>query len=322
MTTAIAKAAPRRSSDAGETLDAAFDLIEARVLTAISWLRGRATAAELAPLITGAPETVTAAIAADAKLAAEAIATDVNVAYLDAGANAAAVIGAAVDTPGTFAATSSPAVARMQAADLALVQGFTAEQVAVVRDALVVGLQRGDNPIAIARAIEDVVGLTAQQSAWVTSYRRALETNDFSALERKLRDKRSDRSVRRAAMAGTPLPQAQIDSMVARYRDAAIRLRAQTIARTEALRAVHQGQQDAIEAAIARGDLSLDQVAFTWIATKDRRTRPSHWAMHGQVRPWGEPFVSGDDHLLWYPCDPAAPASETVNCRCTRVFSF
>lgn len=324
MNLAIAKSTPKRSSDAGGLLDAATSAIELRVVTSFAWMREQLGAATLAPLVAnGDVDAALATVADTAGRAAEAIATDANVAYIGAGAEAAGVIGTATSTPGTFSPTSSPAVARMQAADLTLVQGLTAEQVETVRAALVDGLRSGENPLAVARRIEGAIGLTPTQAGWVDNYRRSLEQGSASALDRELRDKRSDRSVRRAASAdGKPLTAKQIDTLVDRYRANVLRYRAQTIARTEALRAVHQGQEDAIAAAIAAGDLTADQVAFTWLATKDKRTRPSHWEMHGQVRAYGEPFLSGDGNLLRYPGDPEAPASDVICCRCSRVFSF
>jgi hypothetical protein len=38
--------------------------------------------------------------------------------------------------------------------------------------------------------------------------------------------------------------------------------------------------------------------------------------MNGQLRAFGEPFLSGNGFELAYPGDANAPGSETINCRC------
>lgn len=53
----------------------------------------------------------------------------------------------------------------------------------------------------------------------------------------------------------------------------------------------------------------------TWKSTLDDRVRDTHRAANGQVRFANEPFLIGAA-LLQYPCDPAAPPEETINCRC------
>lgn len=53
-----------------------------------------------------------------------------------------------------------------------------------------------------------------------------------------------------------------------------------------------------------------------WSAVLDSRTRPDHVALSGERVPVNEAFhISGE--ALRYPHDPAASASETINCRCT-----
>ena len=70
--------------------------------------------------------------------------------------------------------------------------------------------------------------------------------------------------------------------------------------------------QQAIDAGVVD---AADVVGVWWTAT-DERVRPSHSFMHQQERPFGEPFVSGNGNNLRFPGDPAAPASDTINCRC------
>ena len=65
------------------------------------------------------------------------------------------------------------------------------------------------------------------------------------------------------------------------------------------------------------GDLHPDLLTNEWHTAKDERVRSSHRSMHGQQRGFDQPFVSGSGHTLRFPGDPDAPASETVQCRCS-----
>lgn len=90
--------------------------------------------------------------------------------------------------------------------------------------------------------------------------------------------------------------------------------RAQTVARTETLGAVNAGvYRAAVLDAEQRGDVAPFK---TWIATDDKRTRPTHNAADGQRTLMSEPFRVGGAALL-FPGDPRGPAQEVINCRCT-----
>ena len=104
--------------------------------------------------------------------------------------------------------------------------------------------------------------------------------------------------------------------MVGRYRERYLRFRAETIARTEALRAVHQSSEEAYRQAVDQGQLDPGALVRTWITAADERVRGSHRAMMGQQRGFDETFTSGVGNRLRFPGDPNAPASETVRCRC------
>ena len=87
------------------------------------------------------------------------------------------------------------------------------------------------------------------------------------------------------------------------------RNRATTVARTETLGAFNAGRSD----------------MFTVLAA-DTRTRKSHREADGQRVPVGMPFTVGADEelnlvgvQLMQPGDPAGPANEVINCRCTTL---
>lgn len=92
--------------------------------------------------------------------------------------------------------------------------------------------------------------------------------------------------------------------------------RAKTVARTEVHSAYAGGLYDAF-AMLVESDPETDYV-LRWLATEDDRTRPTHRAVDGVTTPYGMPFTVGG-FPLFYPGDPAGPASEVINCRCTAL---
>ena len=210
------------------------------------------------------------------------------------------------------------AVDHMREERLRFIREFTDSQRDATRAALVDGIERGLNPIEQARNFRSSVGLTARQQEAVINYRHLLERageGDSEALTRQLRDRRFDPTVRRAVASRVPLSQAQIDRMVERYRERYIKYRAEVIGRTEALRAVHAGNDEAYRQAIDEGVINLDELQRTWVTARDERVRETHRAAGGQVRGINEPFIVGGAQMR-YPGDPQGPARETIQCRC------
>lgn len=228
-----------------------------------------------------------------------------------------------LDVVVTYDGTNERAVAQLRANRARMVQGLREEARDAITDVLVEGTSQGLNPRQQAQGIRDSIGLTPKQAEWVRSYRRRLETLDRGALGMELRDARYDGTVDKAIKAGKPLTAKQVDKMVERYYQRALRYRAEVIARTEALRAVNAGSHEMYQQAVEDGTLDADLLVYTWHAGSAPRTRESHIAMRGQKRAHGQPFTSGNGYSLRYPGDPDAPASEVANCRCavsTRVF--
>ncbi len=227
-----------------------------------------------------------------------------------------------------FDQTNTRAVQAMRSNQLRLVTNFTEQQRRATQAALLDGIQRGENPREIARAFRNSIGLTEQQERWVRNYERQLRDLDRGALARELRDSRFDRTVRGAIDRGEPLTQAQVDKMVDQYRKRALKLRSETIARTEGLRVAHEGTDEMYRQAIESGQLQPDQLIRIWSTAGDHRVRDfgagaqtSHRTMHGQERLVGEPFVSGAGNLTLHP-GSFGVAEDDINCRClvqTRI---
>lgn len=268
--------------------------------------------------------------------AATSFSNDIAKSFAFSAEEAATFLSGALKTIVAFDQFNERAVNLMRQNRLELVKAFTDEQVQVVRDVITNGIARGTNPIAMAREFRDSIGLTPRQAQYVQNYRDALErVHDVqsmgpteaertrqSALGRELRDGRSDRSVRNAIADEAPLPSKQIDSMVERYRQNFIAYRAEVIARTEGLRAVHQGVEEMFAQVLDSGDVPSEFVTRIWNTAGDERVRPAHVFMDGQTVGVDEPFVDGDGNELAYPGDPNAPPETTLQCRCvvsTRI---
>jgi len=221
----------------------------------------------------------------------------------------------------SFDQTNTRAVAMMQANKLRLVREFTAEQIRASRQALLRGIEEGLNPVEQARAFRASIGLTAKQEAAVANYKSLLKLVGSSkasaraAISRALRDGRYDRTVLAAARDGIPLEASQIERMAERYRERMVKYRSETIARTEAMRSVNQGNAEMYQQAVNSGALNKDEIKRKWVSAKDERVRASHARLHGTIRGMDEVWL-GDDGPLRYPGDPDAPASETIRCRC------
>lgn len=249
--------------------------------------------------------------------------------FHDAGVHEAAELaiqmGPAVPTVSiSFNPEDARAASVMADATLNFIREFTDKQREATRQALTAALTSGEGIQGAARAFRDSIGLTAYQENAVRNYRRLLQEGSAEALDRALRDRRFDGSVSRAAGGGKPLTPEQIDRMVAAYRRRYLAYRAETIARTETLRAVSQARELSLEQAMATAGIAPSQVTSVWNSIVDHRTRETHREMRGQERPLGQPFLAPTGDLLRYPGDPLAPPALVINCRCvlTRKFNF
>lgn len=192
----------------------------------------------------------------------------------------------------------------------------TEAQRAATRQALVRSFEIGEGPRQTARAFRDSLGLTGKQEQAVENYRSLLRRNSSQALERKLRDRRFDRSVQGAIASGDPLAEQQIDRMVTRYRERFVKFRAETVARTEGVRATSRARDEALRQMLE--DTGTDETAVerTWNRTRDDRTRDHHASMQNQKVGLNQAFIDGNGNSLQFPGDPNAPLDTTAQCRC------
>ncbi len=288
--------------------------MRAAFLEMIGMMQGAISLTDLARMIEQGrlEEAFASMLGASAKLG-----TAYNSAFMDAANDVARQLNRSVgEIIIDFDQTNDFAVAAMKQNRLRLIQGFTHQQREATREALLEGMRRGANPIEQARNFRDSVGLTANQVRAVNNYRRALEEGDSGALARQLRDRRFDPTVRRSLESGTPLSKQQVDKMVERYRQRYITYRANMIARTEALRSVHEGADAEFRQAIENGQIDPNNMTQEWNTARDERVRGSHRTMHNQTVQLGEQFTSGNGRKTKYP-GGFGVASEDIHCRCT-----
>jgi uncharacterized protein YukE len=197
-----------------------------------------------------------------------------------------------------------------------LITEILEDQRTMIRNELQAAMLRGENPRTAALRLVGrigasgsreggLIGLTSSQAEWARNYAAELASDSpLQALSRKLRDARFDATVRRYAEAGEAIPGELRDKMVSAYTNRALRYRAEAIARTEAMAALHEAQQQTMAQAVESGVIAPEAVTYIWRATKDARTRDSHAEMDGQEQPMGEMFITGDGNELAFPGDP------------------
>lgn len=205
-----------------------------------------------------------------------------------------------------------------------------------VRSVLTNGLAEGRNPRSVALDLigridgasrvrtGGVIGLHSQFAGYVESARQELESLDVSRLANYLgrvrRPVRYDGAIRRAIESGRGVPADTRDRILASYSDSLLRLRAETIARTEATATLNAARHATYQQLSRDGRLEDRDVTRRWrSAGADGRTRETHTAMHDQiVVGLTEPFLSPSGARLMHPGDTSlgAGADEIVNCRC------
>lgn len=247
----------------------------------------------------------------------------------------------------------NPATAQfMRDYELNLIRQITDKTREGVRQTLLEGLQAGDNPRVTAVETRKVIGLTSKQAQAVANFRTELETfhekrsakgwglgekinrapggsqvwivdekgRPTDKIDvRRLRDFRFDPTLKKAMESGQPIPKEKIDEMVDRYRARMLKHRAQTIARTESLRAANAGALQRWRDAVEAGKVTADQVRKRWIVARDERTCPickpipaANKGVEGYGIPLETPFKTSAGPFMTAPVHP--------DCRCTVLF--
>lgn len=208
-------------------------------------------------------------------------------------------------------------------------------QRSVLRSVITDGFFAGNNPLTVANTIRDYVGLTDSQAATVRRFSNIIangELPDGSSataadyLGYELRDRRFDATVTRFLNGeGDALSADKVQQVAGQYASRYVDFRADTIGRTEGIRAVNAGNLELWQQAAEDGKVPDDlEVRRFWVFTDDDRVREAHTEIP-DMNPDGvgldEPFQTplGD---LMYPGDPAGDPANTINCRCLVLYQM
>lgn len=249
------------------------------------------------------------------------IVDDLNEAIIKSGRMSFSVVppGAVLDTTFRFNLLAYNASQFVRGYQFALIKDISQASITAIRQSLFTDITAGVNPISTARNFRSAIGLTARQEQAVRNFEGMLREGDRELLTRALRDKRFDSTIRRSIKDGVPLSNKQINAMTKRYRERYLKYRAETIARTESLRAVSMGQHLSMMQAIEGGNINGDELTRHWIYTHDVRTRHAHKSVN-ILNPEGvrvdQPFQTELGPLM-YPRDPNGSGANTINCRCS-----
>lgn len=213
-----------------------------------------------------------------------------------------------------------------------LITGIVQDQKMAIREVLAEGIAAGRAPRTTAlnivgrlsratgRREGGIIGLTGQQERYVASMRARLASGDVDEMRKVLsmerRDKRFDRAIMSAISQGKKLDAEAITRMTGRYADRLLLLRGETIARTETMGALNQGQIESMNQLIGKGLVNRDVVVKVWHSVGDNKVRHTHHALNRKSVGIDQSFVSPSGALIAYPGDPKAPAAERVCCRC------
>lgn len=219
-----------------------------------------------------------------------------------------------------------------------LITNIIRDQQQAIRSVLTTGMVNGRNPRSVALDIVGrvekvtgkrtggIIGLTNKQASYVENARQELNSGQPEALKSYLnrvrRDKRFDSTVLKAMNNGEPIPKTTITKMLNRYEASLLKLRGDTIARTEALESVNTSQQEAFQQVLDKTAYTDQDIQREWRCASDDRVRDSHFLMNRQkVKGMQTPFITPDGYKLRYPHDSSlgAPARETINCRCIQL---
>jgi hypothetical protein len=217
---------------------------------------------------------------------------------------------------------------------------ITKETEEAARVAILAGYEQGQGPIQIGLDLAGrigpsgkreggILGMNGPQTQWAMNYRGWLQSDDpadwSKALGYSLRDKRFDSRLKKAIKNEEKLPQADITRMVDRYISRAVKLRGETVARTETGAAVHKAAHEAFQQTLDQTDYTSEDVVRVWRSAGDQRVRDTHESMNGQtVRGLTTPFVSPSGARLMHPLDASlgAPPEEIINCRCDEELNI
>lgn len=267
-------------------------------------------------------------------------------AYAKAGASTAAQIQAAgIGGIGTrFQMTNPRAQEWIRRYVGESITGFTREQVDTARRVIEEGYSRGQGPRNIAvdlvgRATGGaarsggVLGLDGPRAERLLRVTEGMKTaegvrglviehRDGTLSMRYQVNKATETRILKAYRAGSAVPSADQLISERQYRNALLKSRADTVARTETANAVMSAKMEQwLQLAEAQG-LDHRSIIKTWVHGRGtgKDFRPAHVALNGKsVRGLLTPFMV-EGTPMQYACDPKGGARQVINCGCSCNF--
>ena len=194
---------------------------------------------------------------------------------------------------------------------------------------------RGPNSIALdivgrigvnGRRVGGSLGLNVPQTNHVASMRARLRSGDPDELRKVLkmtkRDRWFDGFIKRAIRDGRAVSVADTNKLTGRYSDRLLKLRGDTIARTETARAVEAGRMDAFRQGMDKSDIPPQAVYRQWLhgGAAPHGERLDHAALHRRkIAGLDAPWIVGGASMM-HPLDTSmgAGAEHVANCRCMQ----
>jgi osmotically-inducible protein OsmY len=222
-----------------------------------------------------------------------------------------------------------------------LIVGIAEDTKRLAREKIAAGYSQGKGPKSIALDLAGrinritgkreggLLGMTSQLARTVENAKEALGTGDIAGMKRYLtlsrRDKRFDRQVSKAIEEGRALPAEAVEKITGRLASGYVRLRGQTIARTETQAAVHTAKHEAYQQGLDKAGRTDSLVTRKWRSIGDRKVRHTHSVLNAtEVTGMDVPFQSPSGALMRFPGDSSLGAgpSEIVACRCHVEYNF
>lgn len=213
------------------------------------------------------------------------------------------------------------------------IQGIQADTLDAVRQVLVEGRRQGMSSRQIATMIVGrrvgnrreggILGLTAQIADSIMAGRAKLASGDAALmaeyLELKLRDRRFDRTIRKAIQEGRAITGRELDNILDAHKSKALAYRGSVIAKSETFSALEAGRREAVRQALLNPEVA--SASKRWQHNLSREPRLHHIFLGAApARDFNEPFVMEGGVLMQYAHDPAGGPENNANCRCITVY--
>jgi len=253
----------------------------------------------------------------------------VRAAYIEGGAMVAV---AAPQALIGFGGSSPSAQAWLRELSSVRIQGIREDTLEATRIALEAGREQGMGSREMATMIVGkrvgnrreggILGLTTQIADSIMTARAKLLSGDPALmaeyLELKLRDRRYDRTIKKAIAEGRRLTVKEVDAILDAHKSKALAYRGKVIAKNETFQALEAGRYEAVRQALENPDVAKG--VCRWQHNLSQEPRLDHVSMSGTVVEFGQDFVFPDGARMKHPHDPAGGARMNLGCRCIGIW--